>query len=143
MASLAFQFTYPGIPALFYGDEIGLTGGKDPDCRKSMRWNEAEQDRIILNTVQQLTKLRRESQALQDGRYHDLSMGDEIFSFVRSGKTEQVLACFNMTNECHLLKAHPEWESGWEPLYAVGCSLSGLNYPEIPPHGVRIFKRGK
>jgi glycosidase len=143
LSALAFQFTYPGIPALYYGDEIGLTGGKDPDCRKTMRWNESEQDRLILKETQVLAKLRKQYQSLQTGAYHDLHLGDGIFGFVRSGKNEQILACFNMTHECNSIETPHEWTNGWEPIYAVGCSLSGLSYPEIPPCGVRIFKRGK
>jgi glycosidase len=35
-----FQFGYPGAPAIYYGDEIGLTGGKDPECRGAFPWDE-------------------------------------------------------------------------------------------------------
>lgn len=141
LAALAFQFTYPGVPALYYGDEIGLYGEKDPDCRKTMYWNENEQDQVILEATKKLTKLRQQYQSLQTGSFHDLYLGDGLFGFVRTGRNEQVLACFNMTRECRLLEVPQEWNKGWEPIYALGCSLSGLNYPEIPPTGVRIFRR--
>jgi glycosidase len=143
LCALAFQFTYPGVPALYYGDEIGLTGDKDPDCRKTMCWEENGQNQIILNETKQLTSIHAQYQALQTGAYHDLHLGDGVFGFVRSGKTEQILACFNMTKECACIEVPHEWNSGWKPIYAVGCGLSGLNYPEIPPQGVRIFQRGK
>ena len=38
--ALLFQMTYPGIPMLYYGDEIGMQGGADPDCRRPMIWEE-------------------------------------------------------------------------------------------------------
>ncbi|HOJ78494.1 MAG TPA: glycoside hydrolase family 13 protein [Bacillota bacterium] len=142
LATLAFQFTYPGIPAMYYGDEIGLTGDKDPDCRKTMRWNEAQQDQVILETNRSLAKLRQQYQSLQTGCYHELHLGDNIFGFVRSGKQEQILVCINMSHECYSIKVPNEWEHGWEPVFAVGTSLSSLAYPELPPMGVRIFKRG-
>ena len=141
LAALAFQFTYPGVPALYYGDEIGLYGAKDPDCRKTMRWDKEEQDQTILETTGKLAKLRQQHQSLQNGSYHDLYLGDDLFGFVRTGRNEQILVCFNMTRECRLLEVPHEWNKGWEPIYALGCSLSGLSYPEIPPIGVRIFKR--
>ena len=34
-----FQFAYPGAPAIYYGDEVGLVGGKDPDCRGAFLWD--------------------------------------------------------------------------------------------------------
>ncbi|MBI3761980.1 MAG: glycoside hydrolase family 13 protein, partial [Chloroflexi bacterium] len=37
-----FQMTYPGAPSIYYGDEIGLDGGSDPDCRKTMPWGESQ-----------------------------------------------------------------------------------------------------
>lgn len=142
LAALAFQYTYPGIPALYYGDEIGLTGEADPGCRKTMRWSPSDQDHSILEATRKLSKLRADHQALQCGAYHDLHLGDGVFGFVRSGKNEQFLACFNMSKECNCIEIPHEWNRGWEPVYTVGCSLSSLSYPEIPPCGVRIFKRG-
>ena len=143
LAALAFQFTYPGVPALYYGDEIGLTGDKDPDCRKTMRWKENEQEQVILKATRQLANLRKEHQALQNGSYYDLHLGNGVFGFIRNGKNEQILACFNMNQDCCCIEVPHEWSNGWEPIYASGCSLSGLSYPEIPPMGVRIFKRSK
>jgi len=141
LAALAFQFTYPGIPALYYGDEVGLTGDKDPDCRKTMQWDPQKQDQVILEATRSLAALRQKYQALQDGGYYGLAVGDSLFGFIRLGKREQVLFVSNMSPECRSIQLPAEWNGGWEPLYAVGSSLSGLDYPEIPPQGVRIFKR--
>ncbi|HBF36089.1 MAG TPA: alpha-glycosidase [Firmicutes bacterium] len=143
LAATAFQFTYPGIPALYYGDEVGMTGGKDPDCRKTMKWSESEQDQLLFKETQNLIQMRKQYQSLQSGSYYDLHLGEGVFGFVRSGKKEQVLACFNMNEEeCRCIEVPREWSNGWEPIYSIGCSLSRLSYPEIPPQGVRIFKRG-
>ena len=38
----ALQMTFPGCPAVFYGDEVGLSGGNDPDCRLAMEWERGE-----------------------------------------------------------------------------------------------------
>ncbi|TCL70967.1 glycosidase [Hydrogenispora ethanolica] len=143
LAALAFQFTYPGVPAIYYGDEVGLTGEADPDCRKTMLWTPERQDQTLLEATKRLTTIRNQHPSLQTGGYHDLHLGDGIFGFVRSGKNEQILACFNMNNDCRCLEVPAEWNRGWEPIYAIGCSLSGLNYPEMPPNGVRIFKRSQ
>jgi cyclomaltodextrinase len=141
LAALAFQFMYPGIPALYYGDEIGLDGAKDPDCRKAMRWSPGEQDLVIWKATKTLAGLRQKYAALQQGAYQELNLGETLFSFVRSSRTEQILVVVNMTAQCCLINLPDEWENGWAPLYAVGSGLSGLNYREIPSLGVRIFKR--
>ena len=39
-----FQFAYPGAPAIYYGDEIGLVGGKDPGCRGAFLWEETQME---------------------------------------------------------------------------------------------------
>src|SRR5699024_9267636 len=44
----AFTYIQPGVPCLYYGDEIGLTGGMDPDCRKCMVWEKEKQDQDLL-----------------------------------------------------------------------------------------------
>jgi cyclomaltodextrinase len=141
LAALAFQFMYPGIPALYYGDEIGVDGDKDPDCRKTMRWSQREQDLVIFKATQVLAGLRQKYMALQQGCYHELNLGDALFGFIRSGPTEQILTVFNMTAQCCLINLSEEWADGWSPLYAVGAGLADLNDPEIPPLAVRIFKR--
>ncbi|RLD04913.1 MAG: alpha-amylase, partial [Chloroflexi bacterium] len=40
--SFLFQFAYPGAPAIYYGDEIGLDGDKDPDCRRAFPWDKKD-----------------------------------------------------------------------------------------------------
>ena len=52
---------------IYYGDEIGMTGGKDPDCRKTMIWDEAQWDREIYQSTKALIRLRKEKKALQRG----------------------------------------------------------------------------
>jgi cyclomaltodextrinase len=71
--AVAFQLTYLGAPCIYYGDEIGLTGGNDPDCRKTMIWDEAEQDRELFNFYKQMIDLRKNYAALRTGTFTFLS----------------------------------------------------------------------
>lgn len=57
----AFQLTYEGSPMIYYGDEVGMVGLTDPDCRRGMLWDEAEQDRELFRWYQRLIALRRSS----------------------------------------------------------------------------------
>lgn len=56
---LAFMYLQPGVPCLYYGDEIGLDGGADPDCRKCMIWDDKQQDQQLLTFMKELIALRR------------------------------------------------------------------------------------
>jgi cyclomaltodextrinase / maltogenic alpha-amylase / neopullulanase len=57
LASL-FQMTYPGAPCIYYGNEIGMMGGRDPDCRASFPWDEAHWDHDLRNTIKTYIHLR-------------------------------------------------------------------------------------
>lgn len=86
-----FQFAYPGAPAIYYGDEIGLQGGKDPDCRRAFPWNEAEWNDDLRSWFKTLIATRKSSPALQAGSYQPLLVQDSpagyAFSRVHNGET--------------------------------------------------------
>ncbi|MFM2044847.1 MAG: hypothetical protein RLY86_3423 [Pseudomonadota bacterium] len=67
--ALLFQMTFPGAPAIFYGDEVGLGGGDDPDNRRPFPWADqgGSPDMEMLATVRQLTGLRRDHAILRHG----------------------------------------------------------------------------
>lgn len=54
-----FQFTIEGIPYIYYGDEVGITGSYDPDCRKCMIWDENYHNKEIFNHFKKLIELRK------------------------------------------------------------------------------------
>ncbi|MDL2344283.1 glycoside hydrolase family 13 protein [Deinococcus sp. MIMF12] len=63
-----FQMTYVGAPCIYYGDEIGLPGGPDPDCRRAFPWEDKESwDRETLELLQRLTAARHATPALRRG----------------------------------------------------------------------------
>ncbi len=55
----ALQLLLPGMPFIYYGDEVGLTGGRDPDCRRGMLWDEERQNRDLLHHYRNLIALRK------------------------------------------------------------------------------------
>ena len=62
----ALQLLLPGMPMIYYGDEVAMTGGPDPDCRRGMLWDASRQDRDMLAWYQKLLRLRRELPGLLD-----------------------------------------------------------------------------
>ncbi len=64
--ALLLLFVMPGAPCLYYGTEVGLAGGPDPDCRRGMLWDAEDQDLELLEFVRTLVALRHETPALRD-----------------------------------------------------------------------------
>lgn len=63
----AFQLLLPGMPMIYYGDEVAMEGGHDPDCRRGMLWDENRQDRGMLDYYRTLIRIRHEHPALTRG----------------------------------------------------------------------------
>lgn len=61
------QATLPGAPCLYYGDEIGLTGGNDPECRGAFPWDATRWEPGLRDSVRALFRLRSAEPALRDG----------------------------------------------------------------------------
>lgn len=91
----AFQLLFPGAPALYYGDEVGMLGGNDPGCRGGMRWE--NQDEELLSWIKALIALRKAHPVLREGSYRTLYTSDEkqLFAFLREDERERICAVFN------------------------------------------------
>jgi cyclomaltodextrinase len=90
-----FQMFYPGAPAIYYGDEIGLEGGKDPDSRRAFEWNEEAWDKDLRSFVRRLIACRKASPALRRGDFSHLVLDEPkgTCAFARIlGSTGAVLA---------------------------------------------------
>lgn len=77
----AWQMTMPGAPCIYYGDEAGQTGGKDPDNRRTYPWG--HEDLEILGWTKALTRLRTAHPALQTGRFLPLYASGDVFAYAR------------------------------------------------------------
>ncbi len=113
---VAFQMLYLGSPMIFYGDEAGIWGANDPDCRKPMIWADKKYDAETFNPDQskhdpdevsfnkdlfdwynKFIGLRQKFKALRIGNYRTLLLNDpkKIYCFSRSYGDEQLLVIIN------------------------------------------------
>ncbi len=72
LLATAFQFTYPGSPAIYYGDEVGVTGGDDPYNRATYPWAElgGSPDLALETEFKKLSQLRSKHRVLRQGQLH-------------------------------------------------------------------------
>ncbi|MGC3998154.1 MAG: alpha-amylase family glycosyl hydrolase [Anaeromyxobacter sp.] len=85
------QLTYPGVPVIYYGDEVGLEDSPALRSRGCMPWDEARWDGALLAFYQRLVALRRSSQALQAGGFQVLAAEPDTLAYQREGDTERVI----------------------------------------------------
>ena len=86
--------TFPGAPCIYYGDEVGLPGDKDPDCRRGFP-DESHWERATLEHHQKLIALRHQYPALRTGSYRVLYAQGSVYSFARVLDTEAIIVAVN------------------------------------------------
>ena len=97
---LAFTMTIPGVPVIYYGDEIGLPGADDPDSRRMMRFeNLNEYESRVLETTRKLNQLRRSNMELMYGDFLLLHLSDNAYAYARSYFGNYTVVAFNKTGE--------------------------------------------
>ncbi|MEE1672343.1 maltodextrin glucosidase [Agarivorans aestuarii] len=75
--------TYIGVPSIYYGDEVGLTGANDPDCRRCFPWDKDQWNQALLTHYQQLIALRKQRSELQQGDVISLLESGDVWVFMR------------------------------------------------------------
>jgi glycosidase len=86
--------TFPGAPSIYYGDEVGLPGGVDPDSRRGFPL-EADWNQEILNIYRQLIALRHKHPALRTGDYEVIFARGELYIFARTLDTDKLIIAVN------------------------------------------------
>jgi cyclomaltodextrinase / maltogenic alpha-amylase / neopullulanase len=84
--AVVLQFAYPGVPSVYYGDEIGMEGGRDPDCRRCMEWDRSKWDLELFSLYKSLIALRKENEPLRRGGYRTVGADAKsgLFHFERA-----------------------------------------------------------
>jgi glycosidase len=97
LLGMLFGATYVGAPHIYYGDEIGMPGGADPDCRRPFDWKKLEtpQAAAMRDRVRQFLTIRREHPALRSGEYRTLIAEGHVFSFARWTETDRLVVLLN------------------------------------------------
>ncbi len=98
MLAATLLLTLPGVPCIYYGDEVGMTGMADPFNRKPYPWD-GEKDEEIYSVFRKLTALRSASKALKKGCTSFAAIKQDVFSLLRTYGNEAVLVLINRSEE--------------------------------------------
>ncbi|MGB0685626.1 MAG: alpha amylase N-terminal ig-like domain-containing protein, partial [Planctomycetota bacterium] len=88
------QFTVPGVPVIYYGDEIGTLGGADPDNRRTFDWDRGNWEMDLLRLTARLAQLRRQSPALREGSFDPywVHHAGRVLVFAREHQADLLIA---------------------------------------------------
>ena len=101
--ALAFQMTYVGVPTIYYGDEYGMPGGRDPDNRRTFDWSQDNADNRLLALTHRLIQLRNKYAALRSGSFLTLNLDDQknIYAFGRMDRQNRIAVVLNADRVAH------------------------------------------
>ncbi|MDO4333344.1 MAG: glycoside hydrolase family 13 protein [Eubacteriales bacterium] len=93
----ALQMLLSGMPVIYYGDELGMAGGPDPDCRRGMLWDEKYQDQDVFQWYRRLIKARKEYACITEGVVTASVTDDEkgLLLITKELGDEKLAICFH------------------------------------------------
>ncbi|WP_155964559.1 glycoside hydrolase family 13 protein [Streptococcus ruminantium] len=99
-AALVALFFQVGSPCIYYGTEVGLSGGEDPDCRRVMPWKKEQQDEELLAFVTKLIHLQQTYQTIiQNGKFSLESTEERLLRMTYANEDKSITLYFNQGKE--------------------------------------------
>ena len=140
----AFIMTIPGIPIVYYGDEIGMAGAGDPDNRRMMDFRHLGPNKVtVRNTLRQLTRLRNEHMALLYGDFKEIAVSPTTWVYSRHYLDDHILVVMNKDSKDSsfdiplnnkLLKHN--WRAVFNTPFSEENDAININ---LPAHSFEIF----
>ena len=103
MMAAVLQFTLPGIPCIFYGDENGMEGFIDPFCRRCYDWTKSDNELIAF--YKQLGKIRQNNKVFRDGEYKEIFGDNSCLVYSRqNGTDDSIYVYVNNSSDVYTMK---------------------------------------
>ncbi len=120
--------TMPGVPCIYYGDEAGLQGARDPFNRKPYPWG--KEDSELIEWYKKIGEIRHGEQLFRDGYFRVTESQDSVFAYDRFDEDEKISVIINLSNNDYETKA----DGGISLLY------DGSDTTVVAPMNVQIIK---
>jgi neopullulanase len=133
--------TMPGAPCIYYGDEIGLAGEMDPDCRGSMPWDTDRWDHDLLATARSLVRVRHETPALRSADLSPLAAAGMAAAYRRGSGQAAVAVAVNAGDEAAMLDLEVESADVTAPLPIDGLAAGTVERAEDGSLRIRLPAR--
>lgn len=134
MATL-IQYTLPGFPSVYYGDEIGMQGMKDPFNRACMDWKNPNKE--LLKWYIRLGQLRRGCKAFVDGSFTPVYADNSAIAYRRDCKDNSVLVALNNSDKTVSINVGNEWDVSYN--HFEYCSDNGVI--TLPPYRYTVLSK--
>lgn len=134
MASL-IQFTLPGVPSVYYGDEIGMQGMKDPFNRACMDWENKNEE--LLKWYKRLGQIRNGAKALIDGEFVPAFCENSAIAYERISGENRILVAINNNDATSMIYVGEEWDNSY-PYFDFKCENG---YITLPAYRYAMFSR--
>ena len=132
-AAAVLQYCLPGVPCLYYGDEAGVEGYRDPFNRTCYPWG--QEDNELINLFCALGKLRATVDAFREGSFVPIQASEEFVVFDRCGKENAIRCAVNRSDAEQQVRL----EEGWR--IAFGSGTIYQDYLCLPPiSGIILVK---
>lgn len=140
----SFVLTIPGVPVIFYGDEIGLTGANDPDCRRMMKFdNLNKREEKLLNITAKLGQLRKNNPVFMYGDFFNLQAENNSWVYARKYFSSNAIVVlnnsdkekeFNITLPANLQKTN--YSATFEQSYQIKNNRLSIT---LPPYSSEVL----
>lgn len=138
--AMALIYFLPGVPSIYYGDEAGMQGYKDPFNRRCFPWGNEDKD--MLGFVKQLGVIRRSSKIFRDGSIKFLSIKDDVISFARIRKknNKAVVVFINRSSRKQPIYSIPEFTEKYSDFRIIYGGEMNDNCMELQPYSYAVIK---
>jgi len=140
------QFTWPGTPSIYYGEELGMEGGADPANRRGMEWKRATAQNPMLAFYKKLIAIRGSSRALQSGEPKVLVADDaaQTLVFSRTYRGDGAIIALNRSNQTRTLSialprdGNRAWDEGIGWRDALSGRAVSIQNPRAPTFQIEL-----